>query len=166
MNPTIDELHSTYTSKDTDELITLYRAGTLTDEGYLALELVLKERDLALPSRPEYCFEETYKPRNHLSEFWHGKKSLKSTFWLICILGNVGLLLSVIIYAVSLRPHVMAGPLLAYIIFDTYMFVSVWRSSKQSIHRAFKVILLFVSIVPLTLFLQLISLGLSTAMHS
>ncbi|MDA3870611.1 MAG: hypothetical protein PF589_11885 [Gammaproteobacteria bacterium] len=166
MNSTKEELHSTYTSKDNDELISLYTAGMLTDDGYLVLEQVLRERNVDLPSRPNNSFEETYKPRNHLIELWHGQKSLKFTFWLICILGNIGLLLSVIIYALALKPHVMAGPLFAYLAYDSYMLISIWRSSKQSKHRALKLFLILGIIFPITAFYQFASLGLASAINS
>ncbi|HCS64514.1 MAG TPA: hypothetical protein DIW64_10795 [Cellvibrio sp.] len=166
MNPTREQLHSTYNSKDTDELISLYTAGVLTNDAYETLELVLKERNVPLPKRPEFSFEETYRRRNHFKEFLQGKKSPKSTFWLVCILGNVVLLLSVVVYVVGLKPRVMVGPLVTYFTYDMFTLISFWRSSKKSKHRAFKLTLFLVTIFPLTIYSQFITIALSAVLAS
>jgi hypothetical protein len=46
------ELRTIYQGMNTDALLQLHAAGTLTDDAYTALEAVLQSRSVAIPARP------------------------------------------------------------------------------------------------------------------
>ena len=78
---------------------------------------------------------------NIFSEYWNGKKPLLNTFWLLWVLGSIGITISVslFVYLIGLMFSLPTASLalLAFLFlilfnpFYLYCWVSVWRSSNH-----------------------------------
>jgi hypothetical protein len=119
-----NELAKNYATMSDDELLELYSAGTLTDVAYQVLEAELSRRGIAIPQRHEAPQGRPQSLRAH----WQGRASLASAYWLIGVLGGivVSTLLTLAVTLVdSTLVHLLV--LLAWITYDIFALVSIWR---------------------------------------
>src|SRR5262245_26470532 len=91
MDVTLTDLQQTYSSRSSEDLLSLHGRGTLTDLAYAALEAELVRRGVAVPPRPagdaEAAVAEEKFRRTTLAAHWKGEAPLASAYWLIGTLG-------------------------------------------------------------------------------
>ncbi len=152
-----ESLIQKYSETDSDELLSLHQAGTLSDIGYIAIESVLAERKINIPTRPvQYSGLDT---EDLTTKFWRGKKSLALSFWLISIIGSIFIIIIAFIIS-SIVPTRGAKFLVnSSITYPYFVFATVvlWRSSRNYSKWLLKFILLFILMLVLTMPVYLIA---------
>ena len=150
MDVTKDSLITTYSEKDTDELLALHQSGNLSDNGYTAIESVMTQRKIEIPIRPiQYANIDT---EDSLKKYWRGKKSLASSFWVVSVIGSIVVIF--LAFAVSSLSNIPYSNLAIYVTITNpyfiFLTVVLWRNSKHSSKRLLKFISLFILTIILT----------------
>jgi len=85
------DLRKNYLSMNNEELLSLHKNGTLTDQAYKVIEIVLSERRLNIPSRTNHASVSIHKSNiiDIVLSYYHGHIKLVKAYLLFGVLGRI-----------------------------------------------------------------------------